>query len=60
MCFITRWICKIFKLDKIVAEYEEYAKTYKALKNYYEIGQPIIESYKNDLVESNKEGSNII
>lgn len=55
MCFIRRWICKIFKLDKIVVEYEKYAKEYEALKNHYEIGQSIIESYKNDLLESHKE-----
>lgn len=42
MCFIKRWICKIFKLDKIVAEYEKYAKEYEALKNDYEIRQPML------------------
>ena len=42
MCFIKRWICKIFKLDKIVVEYEKYAKEYEALKNHYEIGQPML------------------
>lgn len=59
MCFIRRWICKIFKLDEIMTEYEKYAKEYEALKNDYEIRQPIpnllIEWYKKELAESKKE-----
>ena len=48
MCFIKRWICKIFKLDKIVAEYEKYAKEYEALKNDYEIRQPMLKEIYAD------------
>ena len=51
MCFIKKWICKIFKLDKIVAEYEEYVKTYEALKHDYEFAKSVIESYKREIAE---------
>ena len=55
MCFIKKWICKIFKLDKIVAEYEEYVKTYEALKHDYEFAKSVIESYKREIADVENE-----
>ena len=51
MCFIKKWICKIFKLDKIVAEYEKYVNTHEALKHDYEFAKSVIESYKREIAE---------
>ncbi len=51
MCFIKRWICKIFKLDKIAVEYEKYVDTYEALKHDYEFAKAVIESYKRESAE---------
>ena len=54
MCFIKKWICKIFKLDKIAVEYEKYVNTYEDLKHDYEFAKAVIESYKREIAENNK------
>ena len=54
MCFIKKWICKIFKLDKIAVEYEKYVNTYEDLKHDYEFAKAVIESYKREITENNK------
>lgn len=54
MCFIKKWICKIFKLDKIAVEYEKYVNTYEDLKHDYEFTKAVIESYKREIAENNK------
>lgn len=54
MCFIKKWICKIFKLDKIAVEYEKYVNTYEDLKHDYEFAKAVIESYKREIAEDNK------
>ena len=40
MCFIKKWICKIFK--------------YEDLKHDYEFAKAVIESYKREIAENNK------
>ena len=52
MNIIKKWIYKLFGLDNIIEELERYKRKCDFYQTDYEIAQSLIESYKNDLAES--------
>ena len=52
MNIIKKWICKLFRLDNMIEELERYKRKCDFYQTDYEIAQSLIESYKNDLAES--------